>query len=178
MKELTNKVLWCEALSRSLTWSSQYMASFLMFMLSYVTGGELIVAKVFSAYSVIAFIRLNFSHFHVHAMNFIVESRLLFQRLGQIMDITEMKDEIEFKKPESSENSVEFDGYTGFWIAGEKRIALENINLTLLFQSISRGISQKIPFFSTVFQGQIDDLPSNIITYQFELRNLHDHFDV
>jgi len=171
---MTKKVLfWSEVLIRGLTWSPQYMASFLMFMLYYVTGGELTIAKVFSGYSLMMFIRIHFVFFQANLFNFLIEARLFFQRVDKVMDAPEMN-EIVFDKPLNMENSAEFDNYTGYWGTEQQqdtpnpmssRSALENINLNLKKKSLNAVVgpvgSGKTSFL-LAFTGEIPQNTGNI----------------
>jgi len=184
----TKKILfWSEVLSRSLTWSSQYMASFLMFMLYYVTGGELTIAKVFSGYSVFGILKIYFPFFEAHFFNFLVEAKLFFQRLDLIMDAPEMNDVV-FEKPLNGENSVEFDNYTGYWgaeqpesvnllteekqlketsRAGPSRSALENINLNLKKNSLNAVVGQVGSGKTSFLLSFTGEIPNNTGSLRF-----------
>ena len=194
---LTREALfWSDVLARSIKFSAHHVSTFLMFMLYYVTGGELTIAKVFSGYSVLGFIRFYFVYFVGHAFDFVVEAKLLFQRLDKIMEAPEMGD-IVVDAPLNQENSVEFDSYTGYWgsdegagtvtelevkvdskhkastapiNAPEARAALTNINLNLKKGSTNAvvgSIGSGKTSFLLAFTGEI---PKNIGNLRFKGR--------
>jgi len=103
-----------ECTSRGISYSTQAVGSFLMFMLYNVTGGTLELYTVFPAYYLIGLLRLNSAFFFSMGVNFLAEAKLFVQRASKILDVQELA-EIKFEEPKDPENALEFENYTGYW---------------------------------------------------------------
>jgi len=114
----TNKILFWESLSRALANSSHFIATFLIFMLYYVTGGDLTIPKAFAGYYLLNYMRNYGGYFVYNSFTFVSEARLFFKRLDKVMETAEMN-QVVFDAPKDSANSIEFENFNAYWTRDE-----------------------------------------------------------
>ena len=102
------------AVIRGLSFSTQVITTFLMFIAYALSGHKLTAGTVFSAYFVIAYLRLYSSYFFGLAMNFLTDTRLLLKNIENVLEAPEIGDVV-FEPPRDVENAAEFDNYTAYW---------------------------------------------------------------
>ena len=123
---------------RGLSFSTQVITTFLMFIAYALSGHRLTAGTVFSAYFVVAYLRLYSSYFFGLAMNFLTDVRLLIKNIENVLEAPEIGDVV-FEAPRDAENTAEFENFTGYWDvptqpkqgAAETRPTLANINLNI-----------------------------------------------
>jgi len=124
-KEVLGESVW-----RGLSFSSLAVASFLIFMPHFQTGGVLTAGEVFSTFYLFSFLRLYGSFFVNQGLVFLVQARQVIKRTEKILEVPGMGD-IKFEPPTNKENAIEFDNFTGFWSktkAEEEEAIKININ--------------------------------------------------
>ena len=103
---------------RGLSFSTQVITTFLMFIAYSLSGHQLTAGTVFSAYFVIAYLRLYASYFFGLALNFLTDARLLIKNIETVLEAPEIGDII-FEAPRSAENAAEFENFTAYWDSTE-----------------------------------------------------------
>ena len=94
------------------------LGSFLIFMTYGFMGNTPTVGKVYSTIMLLFFLRTSSVLFASLAFKFVVEARLIFQRIIQLLEVGEM-DNFQVAAPQDLNNGVEFDNFSAFW--GEKK---------------------------------------------------------
>ena len=99
---------------RGLSFSTQVITTFLMFIAYALSGHDLTAGTVFSAYFVVAYLRLYSSYFFGLSMNFLTDTRLLLKNIENVLEAPEIGDVV-FESPRDIKNAAEFDNYTAYW---------------------------------------------------------------
>ena len=137
-KQLQLVQVW-ECMSRGIAFSSQVVASFLIFLLYSVTGGDLIISKVFPAFYIINLLRM-FSMFYLSmGLAFCTEAKMLLKRVSLILDVPDMQ-KTQFEEPKDEENAVELENFSAFWTKEESDVPEEALEIGL-----SDGKEEKKP---------------------------------
>lgn len=94
------------------------LGSFLIFVTYSLQGNTLTTGRVYATIIVMSFLRVAAVFFSNMAFKFIIEARLIFQRIIQLLEIPETN-EIKVAEPINPVNGVEFSDFSAYW--GEKR---------------------------------------------------------
>jgi len=104
-----------EFFNRAMSFSSPYMAAFLIFLTYTQTGNELEVGKVFPTLFITNFLRLHGNNYIGLGTTVLLESFLFFQRVTQILELSEVKSVSQSDEPPSADHIIEFEKYTAYW---------------------------------------------------------------
>ena len=129
VKQLT-KIHNLESVSRGIAYSTQVVASFLIFMLYSVTGGTLSISTVFPGFYLIGCLRLYSVFFFAMGLTFITEAKLLMKRISDILETPDMGS-IQFPEPKNPENSIEFNMFSAFWSREDAEIGSNMISINV-----------------------------------------------
>ena len=102
------------------------IGSFVIFLIYVLAGNSLTVEKVYSAITLMTFLGCSIMPQTCYALRFLVEARLTFQRIIQILDLEEFDPTAQqsHSEPVETGNAVEFSHFSAFW--GEKQESADN----------------------------------------------------
>jgi len=112
--ELLKKVMAYEGLSRGIAFSTQPLAAYLIFLVYTLMGNDLTTAIVFPTTFLISTLKTQAITAFANALSFMVEAKLLFQRIMQIMEAPEIVEKVQVN-PLNEENAIEFENYYASW---------------------------------------------------------------
>ncbi len=127
MKMLTSGAI-TSSIIRGLSFSTQVCSTFLMFLAYNLSGHTLQTGEVFSAYFVIAYLRIYSSYLFGLALNFLTDVRILIRGIEQVLETPEIG-EIKFEAPKESKNEIEYENYNSYWNSEAQAPTLNNVNL-------------------------------------------------
>mmetsp|Transcript_40611 Transcript_40611/g.36041 ORF Transcript_40611/g.36041 Transcript_40611/m.36041 type:complete len:322 (+) Transcript_40611:1063-2028(+) len=105
-----------------MAFSSPAIASFLIFAAYVKTGEELSVDLVFPCFYVMVFLRMYANLFFNVGLIIIMETRLFFNRVTQILETPEINMSNVKETPKDPHNMIEYENYNGFWMeAGDQK---------------------------------------------------------
>jgi len=118
---------------RGLSFSTQVCSTFLMFLAYNLSGHDLNVSEVFSAYFVIGYLRIYSSYMFGLALNFLTDVRILIRGIEQVLETPEIGEK-QFEAPRDSQNAIEYENFSAYWNAGDAKTSsatLNNVNLPI-----------------------------------------------
>ena len=119
VKMLKNSAI-TAATIRGISFSTQVVTSFLLFMPYHLCGGVLTPGSIFAAYFVLGYLRQHSSFYFGLAMNFLTDARLLIKNIEGLLDAPETGDFV-FEDPRDTNNVAEFENFTAFWDSSDKQ---------------------------------------------------------
>ena len=134
---------------------SPILGTFLIFITYGLTGNHLTADKVYSALILLSYLRGAAVNFCSSAFKFLVEAKITFQRIRQILDISESEagSRTEHDLPSNPDNSIEFNNFSVYWgeikskpdskgkkqISARETITFERPTLKNLTFSVKKG---------------------------------------
>ena len=96
------------------------LGSFLIFMTYGLMGNTPTVGKVYATIMILFFLRVSAVLFSSMAFKFVVEARLIFQRIIQLLEVDELN-AYKVNPPKDPSNGIEFNQFSAFWGENKKQ---------------------------------------------------------
>ena len=166
-----------DSVSRAFTFSSHWMAAFLIYVTYTETEAHIIPAKIFSTILILTLLRQTIEIQIFNCFLFFIEIKLLFMRTMSIMDLPETPSVENVKPvPLNPENSIEFENFSAFWQHKDENntpeesypAVLSNINLEIKKGSVNIIIGKVASGKSSLLLALTNEIPgtAGIIRYQ------------
>jgi len=114
--KMMKKFNFVDSIARAFTFSSHWIACFLIYVTYTQVEAALIPSRTFATILILTLLRQTVEIQIFNCFIFVQEMKLLFTRIMSIMDLAEIPIRENSKpKPENSENSIEFEDFTAYW---------------------------------------------------------------